>query len=109
MDSNKVIPLQNGDESDFYMQVADLLAESRKYAKKQLDNTIAITYFEVGRMIVEREQRGQKRAQYGVKLIKGLSAHYNRASRERVFRPNLKKYKAVLSRVFTHNKRLFTD
>ena len=26
-------------------------------------------------MIVEREQHGQKRAQYGAELIKGLSAH----------------------------------
>ena len=59
----------------FYKQVADLLAAARNYAKRQLDSTIAITYFEVGRMIVEREQQGQKRAQYGAKLIKGLSEY----------------------------------
>jgi len=65
----------NTDEMDFYKQVADLLTEARKYAKRELDNTIAITYYHVGRMIVEREQKGQKRAQYGVKLIKGLSGY----------------------------------
>jgi predicted nuclease of restriction endonuclease-like (RecB) superfamily len=55
--------------------VADLLAIARKYAKKQMDSTIVATNYEVGRMIVEREQQGQKRAQYGAKLIKGLSEY----------------------------------
>ena len=50
--------LETGD-MDFYKQVADLLTMARKYAKKQMDSTIARTYFEVGRMIVEREQQGQ--------------------------------------------------
>jgi len=63
------------DEVDFYKQVADLLTIARKYAKQQLDKTIVVTYYEVGRMIVEREQQGQKRAQYGAKLIKGLSEY----------------------------------
>ena len=70
---NEIIP-QNG-ETEFYQQVADLLIAARKYAKRQMDNTIAITYYEVGRMIVEREQEGQKRARYGSKLIKGLSEY----------------------------------
>ena len=72
----------NGDEADFYEQVANLLAESRKYAKKQVDKTIVTTYFLIGHMIVEREQQGQKRARYGKKLLKGLSEylteHYGR-------------------------------
>jgi len=75
MDDDKLTMTPNGDETDFYKQVADFLAAARKYAKQQMDSTIAITYFEVGRMIVEREQRGQKRAQYGAKLIKGLSEY----------------------------------
>jgi len=82
MDENKLTLTPNGavpaarqDETEFYKQVADLLAAARKYAKKQLDSTIVVTYYEIGRMIVEREQRGQKRAQYGAKLIKGLSEY----------------------------------
>ena len=31
------------------------------------------TYFEIGRMIVEEEQNGKERAEYGKQLIKGLS------------------------------------
>lgn len=63
------------DDTEFFIQVADLLAIARKYAKKQMDSTIVATNYEVGRMIVEREQQGQKRAQYGAKLIKGLSEY----------------------------------
>ena len=75
MDENKLTAIQHNDDNDFYRQVADLLAASRKYAKQQMDSTIAVTYFEVGRMIVEREQQGEKRARYGTKLIKGLSEY----------------------------------
>jgi len=75
MDNNELTPVLNGEETEFYKQVADLLAAARKYAKKQLDSTIVATYYEIGRMIVEREQQGQKRAQYGAKLIKGLSRY----------------------------------
>ena len=71
---NNAIITQN-DETEFYKQVADLLIAARKHAKRQIDNTIAITYYEIGRMIVEREQQGQKRARYGSKLIKGLSEY----------------------------------
>ena len=71
----KKSPQNNTDEIDFYKQVADLLAKARKYAKRQLDSTIVFTYYEIGRMLVEHEQKGQKRAQYGTKLIKGLSEY----------------------------------
>jgi len=75
MGDNELILMPNGDESDFYEQVSDLLASARRFAKRQLDRAIVSTYYEVGRMIVEREQKGQKRAQYGAKLIKGLSVY----------------------------------
>jgi len=75
IDNNKLALTPNGGETEFYMQVADLLAVARQHAKQQLDNTIVITYYEIGRMIVEREQQGQKRAQYGATLIKGLSEY----------------------------------
>lgn len=64
-----------GSDTEFYKQVADLLAEARGYAKRQLDSAIVTVYYKIGRMIVEREQQGQKRARYGASLIKGLSEY----------------------------------
>ncbi|MCM1567071.1 MAG: PDDEXK nuclease domain-containing protein [Dehalobacter sp.] len=75
MDDKKLALTPQGDETEFYKKVSDLLTAARQYAKRQLDSTIVTTYYEVGRMIVEREQQGQKRAQYGTKLIKGLSEY----------------------------------
>jgi len=75
MIDNNLTQELNGDDAEFYKQVANLLIKARKYAKKQVDNTIVMTYFVVGQMIVEREQQGQKRAQYGAKLLKGLSTY----------------------------------
>lgn len=75
MDDKKLSLTSQGDDTEFYKKVSELLASARKYAKRQLDSTIVTTYYEVGRMIVEREQQGQKRAQYGTKLIKGLSEY----------------------------------
>ena len=75
MDKDEFTQALNGDETDFYKQIADVLAAARRHAKQQLDSTIVLTYYEIGRMIVEREQQGKKRAQYGAKLIKGLSEY----------------------------------
>jgi predicted nuclease of restriction endonuclease-like (RecB) superfamily len=73
-DKKQPIELQ-GDDMKFYEQVSELLTEARSCAKRQLDSIIVTTYFEMGRMIVEREQQGQKRARYGSNLIKGLSEY----------------------------------
>ena len=62
-------------DEDFYNHIADMLTLARQHAKRQLDRTIVMTYFEIGKMIVEREQQGEKRAKYGAKLIKELSAY----------------------------------
>ncbi|MFP3154802.1 PDDEXK nuclease domain-containing protein [Lachnospiraceae bacterium ZAX-1] len=75
MDEKKLSIAPQGDDTEFYKQVSDLLASARQFAKRQLDSTIVTAYYEIGRMIVKREQQGQKRAQYGAKLIKGLSQY----------------------------------
>jgi len=75
MDDKNLTLAPQGDDTEFFKQVSDLLEAARRHAKRQLDSTIVITYFEVGRMIVEREQQGQKRARYGAKLIKELSEY----------------------------------
>jgi predicted nuclease of restriction endonuclease-like (RecB) superfamily len=73
MKNNKLSLISNDDDIAFYKQVSDLLVAARKHAKRQMDNTVAVTRFLVGYMIVEREQQGQKRAKYGSQLMKGLS------------------------------------
>ena len=58
---------------NFYNKVADLILHARKSITKNMNLTMVYTYFEVGKMIVEKEQKGKERAEYGKELIKGLS------------------------------------
>ena len=58
---------------DFLKSVSDVLANARKNAKTALNLSMVYAYFEIGRMIVEEEQHGKRRAAYGTQLLKELS------------------------------------
>ncbi len=60
-------------KADFYTKVANLLKEARKNVVQTINKTMVYTYFEIGRMIVEEEQNGKERAEYGKRIIKELS------------------------------------
>ena len=65
--------IEQNTRSDFYNKVADLLKEARKSVVQTVNKTMVYTYFEIGRMIVEEEQKGKERAEYGKQIIKELS------------------------------------
>jgi hypothetical protein len=52
-------------KNDFFEKVAQIIEQARKYVGRTADLTMCITYFEIGRMIVEQEQGGKARAEYG--------------------------------------------
>jgi predicted nuclease of restriction endonuclease-like (RecB) superfamily/predicted GNAT family N-acyltransferase len=56
-----------------FQQVVELLQYARQQVLRTVNSTMTITYFEIGRMIVEEEQNGKDRAEYGKQLLKGLS------------------------------------
>jgi predicted nuclease of restriction endonuclease-like (RecB) superfamily len=58
---------------DLFQKIAGLLKEARLSVVRSINQTMVYTYFQVGKMIVEQEQQGEKRAEYGKKLIKELS------------------------------------
>ncbi len=70
--------LERNKQSDFYIKVADLLKEARKSVIQTVNKTMVYTYFEIGRMIVEEEQNGKTRAEYGKQIIKDLSQNLTR-------------------------------
>lgn len=55
--------------------ISALLENARKKVVVAVNQTMVLTYFEIGRMIVEDEQNGENRAEYGKKLLKDLSVH----------------------------------
>lgn len=60
-------------EDGFYSRILDLLKSARKTVVQSVNKTIVDTYFEIGRLIVEEEQNGKSKAEYGQNLITELS------------------------------------
>ncbi|WP_269235261.1 DUF1016 N-terminal domain-containing protein [Flavobacterium flavigenum] len=56
-----------------FQQVFELLQNARQQVLRTVNSTMVYSYFEIGKIIVEDEQNGKDRAEYGKKLLKGLS------------------------------------
>ncbi len=63
----------NLDKDDFYSKISDLLKSAKKAVVQSVNKTIVLTYYEIGRLIVEEEQQGKSKAVYGQNLISELS------------------------------------
>lgn len=61
--------------NDFFDDIYKLLEDARKNVKKAVNLAMVYSYFEVGRKIVEEEQNGENRAQYGQYIVKELSEY----------------------------------
>lgn len=57
----------------FYSQIVDLLQSARNKVVRTVNQTMVLTYFEIGKMLVEEEQGGKERADYGKHILKELS------------------------------------
>gem|GEM_PF-3164481 len=55
-------------------EIRDLIRSARQAAVHSVDMIQVLTNFEIGRRIVEHEQQGSERAEYGKALLKELSA-----------------------------------
>lgn len=62
-------------DKNFLEKVSNLLIEARNSTRTAINLSMVYTYFEVGRMIVEEEQNGQDRAEYGKYILEELSSH----------------------------------
>jgi predicted nuclease of restriction endonuclease-like (RecB) superfamily len=62
-------------DNRFFESVVSIIEKARKYVGRTADLAMCVTYFEVGRMIVEEEQGGMARAEYGKGLLKELSGY----------------------------------
>ena len=77
-----------------YTDVCSIIEQGRKEAYASVNHKMIETYWNIGRRIVEEEQNGEARAEYGAQIIaqlaeqlthqygKGFSARYLRAFRK---------------------------
>lgn len=57
---------------DVYHRIQDILAEARSQAWRAVNAAMVAVYWEIGRVIVEDEQHGKGRADYGTQLLANL-------------------------------------
>jgi len=78
---------------NFYKQVFDLLKQVRIYANRTVNFAAVLSNWHVGRLIVEEEQNGLERAEYGSFLIKELSERLTRDFGKGYDQTNLKLFR----------------
>jgi len=64
-----IIPIQD----KIFSQIKDLLHSARVSIVSSVNIQMVHTYFEIGRVIVEHEQKGEAKAKYGASTLKELS------------------------------------
>jgi len=72
-DTNIIAPSAN--EKKFFSDISRILSDGRSKAQVAVNSAMAETYWNIGKRIVEQEQKGEKRANYGDKLLVNLSRY----------------------------------
>ncbi len=60
-------------QNDLYLKISDLLQAARQDVVRTVNQAMVYTYFEIGRIIVEDEQQGKERAEYGKQVLEDLA------------------------------------
>lgn len=59
--------------TNFVSDIKALISEAQQHVVRSVNTAMVITYWEIGRRIVEEEQNGSNRAEYGKYLIESLA------------------------------------
>jgi len=87
MKEKKMLPAAQ--DRRFFGEIATLLATARGNTYRVVNRVMVETYWNVGQRIVEQEQKGKTRADYGDYLISGLSRHLTDVFGKGFSEPNL--------------------
>ena len=66
--------IQNIYDKDFLAEIRHIVDLARQKTYSAINSAMVEAYWQIGKRIVEQEQQGKDRADYGTRLIKSLSA-----------------------------------
>ncbi len=92
--SNPTIDHQQGSVEQLYQRISDVLADARGRAYRAVNVAMVQAYWEIGRIIVEEEQQGATRAEYGTYLLDELSQRLTAGFGKGFDRSNISKMRA---------------
>ena len=73
MENKADVSISKTNIDKLYLNTVDLIQYARSLAVKQVNFIQLMTYYSIGRWIVEEQQEGSTRAKYGQQVIKNLS------------------------------------
>jgi len=65
-------------KNKLYISIKQLIENAKAQIVRKVNTTIILTYYEIGRMIVNDEQSGKSRAEYADQTLKQLSIDLTR-------------------------------
>ena len=69
----KTLGAEISSADNLYDSIREILLKSRNQAYKAVNSAMVMAYWSIGRTIVEYEQKGLDRAEYGKQVLEGLS------------------------------------
>ncbi len=85
--------------------IKNLVEQARLDSVRSVNAIMTATYWEIGRRIVQVEQKGKKRAEYGEQLIKKLSRDLTKSCGKGFSYTNFKEVSSILPFLFPNSKR----
>lgn len=70
--------IEHSQSGDALTQIRQLIEQARQHIAQSVNEVLLQTYWEIGKIIVEEEQKGKPKAEYGMSLLKGLSKELTR-------------------------------
>lgn len=67
------MPKKTINKENLFFSIKQLIEEARSQVVRNINTTMVLTYFEIGRRIVENEQQGSQRAEYADRTLIQLS------------------------------------
>ncbi len=64
--------------NQLFLSIKTLIQQAQQHVVRNINTTMLITYFQIGKMIVEDEQKGKQRAAYAKENVKNLSIFLNK-------------------------------
>jgi len=55
-------------------KIIALIEQARQAVTRNVNSVMVVTYYHIGRMLVEEWQKGEERAEYGTQLLANISA-----------------------------------
>jgi predicted nuclease of restriction endonuclease-like (RecB) superfamily len=80
-------------DNTFYAEISEMLQKARSTAYQVVNAVMVQTYWQIGKRIVEQEQHGQNRANYGDYLITNLSRYLSDTFGKGFSEANLKNFR----------------